>query len=147
MQLTPISDSDIYRLIHGLFHIALVISSRAEDKGNMKKAMYHLFITYFARADNMLLPRRQITHYKLCFYYICKFGVISIKYVIILFIEDMQIFPLIFTNNNIYILGKNAWYKHSIVEFYESGWLLFNAEMGFFKIFIMERTSWHDGCH
>ena len=47
MQLMPISDSDINRLIHGLFHIALVISSRAEDKGNMKKAMYqsvyHIF--------------------------------------------------------------------------------------------------------
>ena len=49
--------SNIYRLIHDLFHIALVISSRpwyrprwlypegryqsrADDKGNMKKAMY-----------------------------------------------------------------------------------------------------------
>jgi hypothetical protein len=49
--------SNIYRLIHGLFHIALVISSRPwyrhrglnpegryqsrnDDKGNMKKAMY-----------------------------------------------------------------------------------------------------------
>jgi hypothetical protein len=30
----------------------------------------------------MLLPRRQITRRKLCFYYTCKFGVISIKYVI-----------------------------------------------------------------
>jgi hypothetical protein len=34
------------------------------------------------RADNILLPRRQITLRKLCFYYTCKFGVISIKYVI-----------------------------------------------------------------
>jgi hypothetical protein len=34
------------------------------------------------RADNMLLPRRQITRRKLCFYYTYKFGVISIKYVI-----------------------------------------------------------------
>jgi len=59
----------------------------------------NLFITYFARADIMLLPftRGQITYYcprkmlfpwgqitrsKLCFYYTCKFGVISIKYVI-----------------------------------------------------------------
>jgi hypothetical protein len=33
-------------------------------------------------ADNMLLPRRQITRRKLCFYYTCKFGAISIKYVI-----------------------------------------------------------------
>ena len=31
----------------------------------------------------MLLPRRQITRRKLCFYYTCKFRVISIKYVII----------------------------------------------------------------
>ena len=30
----------------------------------------------------MLLPRRQITRRKLCFYYTCKFGVISIAYVI-----------------------------------------------------------------
>ena len=30
----------------------------------------------------MLLPRRQITRRKLCFYYTCKFGIISIKYVI-----------------------------------------------------------------
>jgi hypothetical protein len=32
---------------------------------------------------NMLLPRRQITRRKLCFYYTCKFRVISIQYVII----------------------------------------------------------------
>ena len=30
----------------------------------------------------MLLPRRQIKHRKLCVYYTCKFGLISIKYVI-----------------------------------------------------------------
>ena len=64
-----------------------------------KKPCINLFITYFARADNMLLsftrgqitcyclrkmllPRRQITRRKLCFYYTCKFGVISIQYVI-----------------------------------------------------------------
>jgi hypothetical protein len=58
-------------------------------------------VTYFARADNMLLPftrgqitcycprkmllpRSQITRRKLCFYYTCKFGVISIKYVIMI---------------------------------------------------------------
>jgi hypothetical protein len=34
---------------------------------------------YFPR--KMLLARRQITRRKLCFYYTCKFGVISIKYV------------------------------------------------------------------
>jgi hypothetical protein len=65
-----------------------------------KRPCINLFITYFARKDNMLLPftrgqiicycpremllpRRQITRRKLYFYYICKFGVISIKYVII----------------------------------------------------------------
>ena len=64
-----------------------------------KRQCINLFITYFTRADNillpftigqitchchhkMLLPRRQITRRKLCFYYTCKFGVISIKYVI-----------------------------------------------------------------
>ena len=66
-----------------------------------KRPCINLFITYFSRADNMLLPftkwqipcycplkmllpRRQITRRKLRFYYICKFGVISIKYVIIM---------------------------------------------------------------
>jgi hypothetical protein len=65
-----------------------------------KRPCINLFITYFPRADNMvlpftrgqktcycprkmLLPQRQITRRKLCFYYTCKFGVISIKYVII----------------------------------------------------------------
>ena len=68
-----------------------------------KKPCINLFITYFVNADNMLLPftrgqitcycprkmvlpRRQIIRRKLCFYYTCKFGVISIKYVTILFI-------------------------------------------------------------
>ena len=63
-----------------------------------KRACINLFITYFARGDNMLLPltrgqitcycprkmllpRRQITRRKLCFYYTCKFCVISIKLV------------------------------------------------------------------
>ena len=64
-----------------------------------KRPCINIFIAYFARADNMLLPftrgqitchcprkmllpRRQITRRKLCFYNTCKFGVISIKYVI-----------------------------------------------------------------
>jgi len=38
-------------------------------------------ITYHC-PRKMLLPRRQITRRKLCFYYTCKFGFISIKYVI-----------------------------------------------------------------
>jgi hypothetical protein len=65
-----------------------------------KRPCINLFITYFARAYNMsfpftrgqitcycplkmLLPRRQIARRKLCFYYTCEFGVISIQYVII----------------------------------------------------------------
>jgi hypothetical protein len=65
-----------------------------------KKPCNNLFIAYFARADNMVLPftrgqracycprkmilsKRQITLRKTCFYYTCKFGVISIKYLII----------------------------------------------------------------
>ena len=102
-----------YRLIHGPFHIALDIGpegfSPKDDisRGPMtmatrKRPCTNLFITYFARADDMLLPftrgqitcyctrkmllpRRQITRCKLCFYYTCKVGVISIKYVIISF--------------------------------------------------------------
>ena len=81
-------------------------SSRGDiRRGLMTRAIWkrpciNLFITYFARADSMLLPftrgqitcycprkmllpRMQITRRKLCFYYTCKFGVISIKYVII----------------------------------------------------------------
>ena len=57
-----------------------------------KRPCINLFITYFARADNTLLPRRQITRCKLCFYYTCKFSVISIKYVIIKFIGNLDIF-------------------------------------------------------
>ena len=58
-----------YRLIHGLFHIALVISTRPwyRPRGTIsvegwwqgqyeKRPCINLFITYFARADNMLLP-------------------------------------------------------------------------------------------
>ena len=64
-----------------------------------KRPCINLFISYFAREANMLLPftrghitcycprkmlfpRRQITRHKLCFYSTCKFGVISITYVI-----------------------------------------------------------------
>ena len=75
------------------------ISRGLMTRGIWKRSCINLFITYFAKADNMLLsftrgqitcycprkmllPRRQITRRKLCFYYTCKFGVISIKYVI-----------------------------------------------------------------
>jgi hypothetical protein len=55
--------SNIYRLIHGLFHIAFIISSRPRDdisRGLMTRTIWkrpciNLFITYFARADNMLM--------------------------------------------------------------------------------------------
>jgi hypothetical protein len=64
----------------------------------------NLFIAYFVRADKMLLPftRGQITCYcprkmllprwkitrrKLCFYYTCKLSVISIQYVINVYIK------------------------------------------------------------
>jgi hypothetical protein len=94
------------------FFILPLLSARDLDigtegdisRGRMTRAIWkrpctNLFITYFARADDMLLPftrgqiicycprkmllpRRQITRRKLCFYYACTFGVISIKYVI-----------------------------------------------------------------
>ena len=95
-------DMDINRLIHGLFHIALVISTRPwylaqgmisvdgwwqgqYEKGHVLIYLSHILpgqITCYC-PRKMLLPLRQITRRKLCFYYTCKFGVISIKYVII----------------------------------------------------------------
>ena len=82
----------------------LDIGPEGISRGLMSRAIWkrpciNLFITYFARADNMvlpftrghitwycsrkmLLPRRQTTRSKLCFYNTWKFGVISIKYVI-----------------------------------------------------------------
>jgi len=71
------------------------ISRRLMTRAIWKRPCINLFITYFARAENMLLPftrgqitcycprkmllsRRQITRHKLYFYYTCKFGVISI---------------------------------------------------------------------
>jgi hypothetical protein len=93
---------DNYRLIHGLFHIALVISTRSwyrprgtisvegwwqgqYEKGHVLIYLSHILpgqITCYC-PRKMLLFRRQITRRKLCFYYTCKFRVISIKYVII----------------------------------------------------------------
>ena len=90
-----------FRLKHGLFHIALDISTilwyrprrtisvkgwwqGQYEKGHVLIYLSHILpgqiICYCPR--KMLLPRRQITRRKLCFYYTCKFGVISIKYVI-----------------------------------------------------------------
>ena len=86
-----------------------------------KRPCINIFITYFARADNMLLPftrgqktcycprkmlwpRGQITRRKLCFYYTCKFGVISIKHVIryVIKVLDM-VFNVTFPALNVYI--------------------------------------------
>jgi hypothetical protein len=56
----------VYKKEQGDFKFCLYPREGQYEKG-------HVFITYFARADNMLLPRKQIT---------CH-SVISIKYVII----------------------------------------------------------------
>ena len=67
------------------FFILPLFSARELDIGPRaiwKRPCINLLITYFARADNMLLPWGQITRHKLCFYYTCKFSVISIEYVI-----------------------------------------------------------------
>jgi hypothetical protein len=81
-----------------------------------KRSRINLFITYFARADSMLLPftrgqitcycprkmllpRRQITRRNLCFCYTCKFGVISITYVIIKHLPvkfNLSVCPVLF---------------------------------------------------
>ena len=87
---------NIYRLIH-----ALVISTRpsyrprrtisVEDwwQGQYEKGHVLIYLSHILSGQitcycprKMLLPRRQITCRKLCFYYTCKFGIISIKYVI-----------------------------------------------------------------
>ena len=69
-----------YRLIHGLFILPL-LSARDIDIGPFTRGQ----ITCYC-PRKMLLPREQVTRRKLCFYYTCKFGVISIKYVIIYFV-------------------------------------------------------------
>ena len=89
--------------MHGLFILPL-LSARDLDIGPKddisrglitraiwKRSCINLFITYFLPGQitcycprKMLLPWGQITRRILCFYYTCKFGVISIKYVIIL---------------------------------------------------------------
>ena len=114
--------SNIYRLIHGLSHIALVISSRPlistpsalargtisvdgwwqgqYEKGHVLIYLSHILpgqITCYC-PRKMLLPRRKITRRKLCFYYTFKFGVISIEYVI-------KIYTHRITNINVYTLN------------------------------------------
>ena len=54
------------------------------EKGHVLIYLSHILpgqITCYS-PSKILLPRRQITRRKLCFYYTCEFGVISIKYVI-----------------------------------------------------------------
>jgi hypothetical protein len=58
----------------GRYHWA-DISWGLMTRATWKRPCINLFITYFAIADNMSLPRRQITRCKLCFYYTWKFGV------------------------------------------------------------------------
>ena len=56
------------------------------EKGHVLIYLSHILpgqITCYC-PRKMLLPRRQITRRKLCFYYTCKFGVISLKYVMIM---------------------------------------------------------------
>jgi hypothetical protein len=93
--------SYIHRLIHDLFHIALDISTipwyrprgtisvQGWWHGQYEKSHVLIYLSHILPGQKIcfcprktLLPRRQITRRKLCFYYTCKFGVISIKYVI-----------------------------------------------------------------
>ena len=60
------------------------LMTRAHEKGHVLIYLSHILpgqITCYC-PRKMLFPRRQITRRKWCFYYTCKFGVISIKYVI-----------------------------------------------------------------
>jgi hypothetical protein len=68
------------------FFILPLLSVEGWWQGQYEKGHVLIYLSHILpghkRANNMLLPRRQITRHKLCFYYTCKFGVISIKYVI-----------------------------------------------------------------
>ena len=87
---------NIYRLMHGLFHTcilplisALFLSVEGWWQGQYEKGHVLIYSSHILPGQitcycprKRLLPQRQITRRKLCFYYTCKFGVISIKYVI-----------------------------------------------------------------
>jgi hypothetical protein len=91
-----ISSLFINRTMYAFFHIRTVIIPQPisithslvcvgqYEKGHVLIYLSHILpgqITCYC-PRKMLLPRRQITCRKLCFYYTCKFGIISIKYVI-----------------------------------------------------------------
>jgi hypothetical protein len=64
----------------------------------------------------MLLPRRQITRHKLCFYYTCKFVVISIKYVITHFTlaENVDMWFSRYQTSSIFVILRDrmgGWFK------------------------------------
>ena len=138
-----LTDHDTHRLIHGLFHIALVISTRPwyqsrgtisveggwqgqYIKGHVLIYLSHILpgqITCYCPSQRgqitcncprkMLLPRSQITCRKLCFYYTCKFGIISIKYVIMNVIGNCYYYYNITDkNNNICLECLDIHYQH-----------------------------------
>ena len=151
-----------YRLIHGLFHIALVISTRSWYRprgtisveswwqGKYEKSHVLIYLLHILSRQitchcprKMVLPRRQITRRKLCFYYTCKFGVISIKYVIILFIVGF-IFQFIHSciHSYLYVLlieigiwtYKNKYYKiYQIHHINENVDITFSAHDAFLE--------------
>ena len=68
----------------------------------------------------MLSHRRQITRRILCFNYTCKFGVISIKYVIIFFIQSFHLYCPISGNTSLLffyltIFNHNPWSVYTYV--------------------------------
>ena len=87
---------NIYRLMHGLFHTcilplisALFLSVEGWWQGQYEKGHVLIYSSHILPGQitcycprKRLLPQRQITRRKLCFYYTCKFSIISIKYVI-----------------------------------------------------------------
>ena len=69
--------------------ILALLSAQDLDNGHVLIYLSHILSGQITCdcPRKMLLPRGQITRRKLCcFYYTCKFGVMSIKYVIIMHI-------------------------------------------------------------
>ena len=127
-----LTDHDTHRLIHGLFHIALVISMRPwyQPRGTISveggwqgqyiKGHVLIYLSHILPGQitcycprKMLLHRSQITCRKLCFYYTCKFGIISIKYVIMNVIGNCYYYYNITDkNNNICLECLDIHYQH-----------------------------------